>query len=286
MPFWPDRFHLETVRSGTAAVPFVGALDGFTSGLKGVWNIKKRLLASHTGSAFLCRADRTGQPTAEIGYLASGDWDEAALMSFAGSDSVYLVTPTEQSGCGLVLTQGTAFLQPRLVNAGVLETDGAYFNGSSSYLRITGMNVLDFLGPTASHFYLRTKIASPAADNFKVFNMTGGICDSWLPYRNGNVYIDIPMAGRFSGGTPSGLVGSLKDVSFERESTAGRFRVNGTTEISGTVGASNASATVNFTLGADENGVSPFQGHISSLVVWNTAANSDCVARNSALAAA
>lgn len=100
-----------------------------------------------------------------------------------------------------------------------------------------------------------------------------------------NELIYIPIAGRFSGSTPSGLVGSLKDVSFERESTAGRFRVNGTTEISGTVGASNASATVSFTLGSDDTGTEHFKGHISSFIVWNTADSADCVARNSALAA-
>lgn len=283
MPFYPNSFYLRTPFNGEVQAPFVGVLDGFTAGLKGVWDIKRRLLASHTGSAFLCRADRSGQPTREIGYLADGTWDTDSLLAFAGTDSVYLVTPTEQSGNGLVLTQTDAALQPRLVNNGVLEADGPYFDGLNDFLKIASMDVLDFLGPTASHIYTRCKVAD-FSGNFRAFDMTEQKCSLWLPYSDGSVYVDIPyLDGRFSSAAPSGLIGNLRDISCERNSTTGKFRMDGTTEFTGTVTATNASATVEFSVGADVGGNSLFKGNISSLVVWNTADDTTCTERNSAL---
>jgi len=55
--------------------------------------------------------------------------DTAALLAFTGSNSGYISKWYDQSKNELDATQTTATMQPRIVNNGVLDTDGLYYNG-------------------------------------------------------------------------------------------------------------------------------------------------------------
>jgi hypothetical protein len=67
-----------------------------------------------------------------------GDLDLAALTSFVGANSGFVTTWYDQSGTGRHATQATAASQPRIVNAGAVDTENGkpavFFNGTSNSL--------------------------------------------------------------------------------------------------------------------------------------------------------
>ena len=118
MPFWPDRFHLETVRSGTAAAPFVGPLDTLVA--QGATIIRahsfRRLLTSYTGSAAnLLRGNGSGSPEADIAFLPDGSYDLAAaeaLRTSGGGTQAFCRCWYDQAGQVLSAEQPTTANQP------------------------------------------------------------------------------------------------------------------------------------------------------------------------------
>lgn len=99
---------------------FAGPFDAYTTSLTGAWSVSRRLLASYTGS--LIRIRRSSDSTEQdIGADAAGNLDTAAITTFVGSNSAFVRTLYHQNG-GVNLGQATAASQPRIVNAGTLET--------------------------------------------------------------------------------------------------------------------------------------------------------------------
>lgn len=124
--------------------PFVGPLDDLTSGLEEAHAVHKLLLSAYEGPLIRVRADRVGQPEEDISPLVEMDengdrlLDVAALLAFAAGDSCYLVTVYDELGSA-DKTQATSSLQPRIVDAGVVDEDSlgnvmARFDGSDDAL--------------------------------------------------------------------------------------------------------------------------------------------------------
>ncbi len=101
---------------------FVGALDAFTADLAGAWSVARRFLISYTGPLIRVRRDSDSDEL-DIGYSANGSLNQSALLSFAGAGSAYIKTVYDQGGGGVDYVQATAGNQPRIVNAGALETN-------------------------------------------------------------------------------------------------------------------------------------------------------------------
>jgi hypothetical protein len=103
----------------TPAVSAGGLLldTGIASAVNG-YSLRK-LRAAYGGSAIRIRrsSDNTEQ---DIGF-SGNNLDTAAISSFVGANSAFVVTWYDQAGSDNV-TQSTAGLQPRIVNAGTLET--------------------------------------------------------------------------------------------------------------------------------------------------------------------
>lgn len=258
---------------------FVGPLDDYESGLTLAWDIKRRLLASYTGPAFLARADRTGQPTQAIGFKGDGTWDTAALLSFADGDDVYLVTPYNQCGSGIVATNGLAATQPRIVTAGVINTNGAFFNGTTTAVDVALADILDLIGAGQAQFYSRMLSASAGSSSGRVISGPDALL-SYLPFHAlGNVYFDWKSGDRIQAATPGSFVNVLSDVSCEKYAATGAIRINGSSVASGALTATHTSAAATFNIGFG------FEGNISSFVVWNTCDPSTAAARYAALTA-
>lgn len=99
---------------------FVGPLDGYTTSMTGAWSVSRRLLSSYSGP--LVRIRRSSDSAEQdIGANGLGDLDTAAITTFVGSNSAFVRTIYHQNG-GVNLGQATAATQPRIVNAGTLET--------------------------------------------------------------------------------------------------------------------------------------------------------------------
>lgn len=130
---------------------FVGPLDSYTTNLAQAWSVGRRLLASYEGSLIRIRrsSDNAEQ---DIGYDVAGDLDTAAITAFVSSNSAYITTIYSQNG-GQNLTQSTAAMQMRLVNAGTLDTN----EGKPAAYNPAGA---DMYYTTAAATSLRTWIAS------------------------------------------------------------------------------------------------------------------------------
>lgn len=103
-----------------AGASFTGALDGYTSGLAGVWSVRRRLLGSYTGP--LIQVRRSSDNTVlDINAKSDGNLDTTALLSFCASGNGF-VTKIYNQSTSLNMEQSTAASQPRIVSAGSLET--------------------------------------------------------------------------------------------------------------------------------------------------------------------
>lgn len=84
----------------------------------------RKLKSAYTGDCIRIRRDSDNSEQ-DIGFAANGGVDTSAISSFVGSDSAYVVTWYDQSGNGYDATQSTQSRQPRIVNAGTIETQGS-----------------------------------------------------------------------------------------------------------------------------------------------------------------
>ena len=108
-------------RTGTATPSFAGVLDGVAASAAA---FSTRRLRSGYGGALL-RVRRSSDDTARyIGATVSGNLDATNLSSFCGSASCFVSTWYDQSGNGRDAAQASASDQPRIVNAGSVDTAG------------------------------------------------------------------------------------------------------------------------------------------------------------------
>lgn len=110
-------------RPTAIAAPFVGVLDLIGVPSSGAYSEARRLTVNHTFALIRVRrsSDNAEQ---DFGYTSDGGLDSASLLAFVGGGIGFVVTRYDQSGTGRHVTQTNPTLQPRIVNAGVLETFG------------------------------------------------------------------------------------------------------------------------------------------------------------------
>jgi len=110
---------------------FVGAIDAIPS-IAAAYS-SRRLRSAYTGS--LLRIRRSSDNTeSDFGYTADGHLDTAAVASFIGGGSGYIVTWYDQSGNGYDATQTTAASQPLYVSSGQNGRPVLRFDGTDDYL--------------------------------------------------------------------------------------------------------------------------------------------------------
>lgn len=100
----------------------------------GAWSVAKKLVSTYAGSLFRVRrsSDNTEQ---DIGFDSAGDVNTAAITSFVGANSGFVTKIYEQNATGRDFVQATTANQPRIVNAGTIDSEGAYFDGSVGTMR-------------------------------------------------------------------------------------------------------------------------------------------------------
>lgn len=99
--------------------PFVGPLDSFAS----PWLVlsTKRLRSAYTGACMRVRRS-SDNAEADIGFTPAGDLDTVALLAHVGGGSGFVRTWYDQSGGTRHAQQPTGASQPRIVNAGAIDT--------------------------------------------------------------------------------------------------------------------------------------------------------------------
>jgi len=111
----------------------------------------RRLRSAYAGPLLQLRRS-TDNATQDIGTTVAGGLDVIALTNFCGAASCFVTTWYDQSGNARHASQATASLQPRLVNAGTLETENSlpslYFSGAASATLKTANVALGFSSNT------------------------------------------------------------------------------------------------------------------------------------------
>lgn len=270
------------------SVPFVGVLDVYEPDLTLAIDLARRLLSSYTGGAFIARADRTGQPTMTIPFLADGTRDNATLLSFAQGGDVYVVTPLNQCSSGIVMTQASAGAQPRIVTAGAIEANGAKISNDSRKWRASLADILDLVGSQQGHIYSDLRLDSLGGGTAQeILSGPGGLIAYLNYFNSATMYFDWQSYQRVSCAVPSGMMDTPSSVSLEHDATGSRIRVNGSVEVSGAVAGTIASAAYNLDVpdsGGGFYGSGGFYGNISSYIVWKTCDATLAAGRVAALA--
>lgn len=121
--------------TATAMPTFSGVLDGINAGAATFSTL--RMSSAQTGPLLRVRR-ATDNSERDIGSTVGGRLDTAALTAFCGSASCFVSRWYDQSGSGRDASQADPALQPRLVNAGTIDTvnglPAPYFNGVDSIL--------------------------------------------------------------------------------------------------------------------------------------------------------
>jgi hypothetical protein len=110
-------------------------LDSF-SGASAAYSLRN-LSSAYTGPLIRVRRSNDNVERDIYGTFR-GDLDLAALTSFVGANSGFVTTWYDQSGTGRNATQATAGSQPRIVNAGAVDTENGkpaiFFDGTNDQL--------------------------------------------------------------------------------------------------------------------------------------------------------
>jgi hypothetical protein len=153
----------------------------------------RQLRTAYTGAAIRVRrsSDNAEQ---DFGFV-NNVLDTASLLTFCGAGNGFITTWYDQSGNGLNLTMTVAANQPRIVNAGVIDsknnTTAMKFDGINDVMSRTALTALNS-GNNLSYFtvsssditsradtvFISVNSGSPRLENFLDTRTTGGF------YRN------------------------------------------------------------------------------------------------------
>jgi prepilin-type N-terminal cleavage/methylation domain-containing protein len=245
--------------TGTSTLP----LDSTTTPATAAYSLR-RVSAAYTGPAIQVRRS-SDNATLDIGFTAAGDLDTATLTTFVGAASGFVTTWYDQSGNGRHATQGTAANQPRIVNAGTIDTSAgrpALYGAGVAFLRLPAeVRTTDF---TTNLVFRKTADSVDAV-------MIGGLTWSQLwrvdPTAKPHTFFGVDVVS-----TPTFSLASPASVSFVRAGTAVRPYLNGT---AGGVMTQNTAAASFVRIGAivaaDSSEWPYWTGWASELVVYTTA---------------
>lgn len=140
----PAPLHSSLLLTGAGpsnGASFVGALDGYTTGMVEVYSPFKKLLATYTGDAIRVRRS-SDNSLRWIPFLSTGEWDVSDYLSFIGAGNGFAHTVPGQKN-GRDQTQATAAAQPQIGADG----NGQYYlyapgaGSATTSMSITGLSV-------------------------------------------------------------------------------------------------------------------------------------------------
>ncbi len=241
----------------------------------------RKLKAAYAGSAIRVRrsSDNTEK---DIGFDTLANLDVPTLMNFVGTDSAYVKTWYDQSGNGYDASQTTAANQPRIVNAGVLDTQAGrpalYFNGTATYMTTGTTMSITGTGATALAV-VNMDSATPAYGRVMSGKANGDANDDasttsacFFCRNNGSGVISGFRQNASQGSiTVSGVYGQVAQMTALYDGTNNTLRLNG---VAGTSVASSGNFGINqLWIGADPGLAANrrWKGYQSELILYPTA---------------
>lgn len=239
------------------------------------YSAARKLRTGYAGSALRVRRS-TDDAEADIGFTASGLLDTAALLAHTGADSGYITTLYDQSGSANAV-QATKANQPRIVNAGTIDTyggrpcpryrpAGTEFHFLASTVTINGttcsvalVGALESNSAANGRFMSATKPATPDYDRVT----------SFLVARNASTQGLISYSP--STATASTTYGAASVISRVSNGTDDRPRLNGTLFTSAPVAHTASFDITVLRFGSTDSAADSLGGGIGDILVWSTA---------------
>ncbi len=270
--------------TGTASTTVTASTTTFTA-LRAVVGVAptaayslRKLDTAYAGKAVNVRRS-SDNTTADIGFTASGDLDTASLLTFAGSGSAYVVTWYDQSGNGANVTQATQANQPRIVNAGAVET----VNGRPSIMFLGGGSLLSvaatgsaLAGCTILAVAEQSMQTSTEQDLYgEINNSTSAKYAPFAQFANSAAYapafVNDAGTSLISGGASNAYDLALDQISFvDPGSTTLTYYKGGVANGTVAVAASRGTATLQTRYVGSRNGSTGHNAHFSEIVVYYT----------------
>lgn len=188
--------------------------------------------------------------TAGGGYSVG---DKVTFSTFYSGSSVYVVTWYDQSGNARDVTQATTSQQPRIVNAGTLET-----SNSKATVRFISSNATVLTATIASSAmfgsgYLGTAslVLEASSGNTSAFGYADGGTDRWQAHINesNNLYFDVGSSYNRLSYVNTSNIGLLRTYALVAGSSLMQIWVSGV-NVSSSTPTMSASTTGTFYLGA------------------------------------
>jgi hypothetical protein len=206
----------------------------------------RKLRTAYTGAAIRVRRSSDNTET-DIGFVGN-DLDTASLLSFVGAGNGFVTTWYDQQG-SFNVTQSTLANQPRIVNAGTLESKGGLpavkFDGSNDFLSNHAAAFLDVVSTSyfsvssnnvtgvISCIHIQYSVNNNSIRTFCDTRTTGGGYRNLIVANNlsTNYFADLSA---LNGSTNQRLLSSFIDASknmsaFDNGNTGGTATYTGTT---------------------------------------------------------
>ena len=231
----PTNTPTKTLTPTPSATPPPNLLLNIYTGATTAYSMRK-LDKNYAGSAIRVRRSNDNSEQ-NIGFDGSGNLDTSALSTFVGANSAFITTWYDQSGNNRNLIQATATNQPRIVNAGTIDTKGTQgkpaikFDGSNDFLRlITGLtssNISAFIVAGQSDGSRNVFCLNPStgndynnADSALLETAGGAELLAWMNnFANGVNMWYIAQSG--AGTTPYQLINAMKQTTGAQLLTSG-----------------------------------------------------------------
>jgi hypothetical protein len=217
-------------------------LDSLIPAPRAVYSLRKKYSTATSAYRVRRSSDNAEQ---DIGF--SGDaHDTAALGAFVGAGSGFVVTWYDQTGNGEHFNQVTAANQPRIVNAGAVQSE-ITFDNSNDYMVVTSLA----MGSPYVGLYMKGTIPASAGSTDVLLEMSTNYnnnAQSWVVYVDSTAGGDLKVSSR-----NSTAAGDYRLQAFNASGGAGQLTIlfdrttTGTNEImawkNGSARTSSASGT-------------------------------------------
>lgn len=251
------------LRRTTGSAPAVLPLDAVSSAQLAVG--LRKLRTAYAGNCIEVRRS-SDNTTQNIGFNGTGGLDTAALLTFVGAGNGFVRTWYDQSGTGVNFIQLTNALQPRIVNAGTIDTanslptvvfDLTYLSAASGDVFDTGFTMAVVAGVTTN-----------VTNNALITKGTGGgLPAPWDIYNssfiggNGSLFTTVTMTTGFVAAS------GFNQWAFTGSSAAMAAYINGSANGTGTP-SSWADTGNNVWMGRREESSTSFKGKISEALIY------------------
>ena len=269
----------DTSGTGSARTDTVGGVAGALDSLsaQAAYSVR-RLRTAYTGPLLRVRRSNDNAEQ-DIGSTYAGELNTSALTTFCGANSCFVRTWHDQSGNVRHAEQTTAGNQPRIVNAGAVETQ----NGKTS-INYFGAESFTVAGFTQNMMGSTPAFMAVVSPNFysaymAVLYWRGG-SEQGLLMSNFNTWTYMwnsdANTWNWSGG-PAIATGSLQTIGVQINPSAGTYYKNGT-EIINTTNHAAAGGTSNFVIATDPCCGRFLNGRLPEIILFSTITNGNRLA--------